>query len=98
MSEKTCYNCFGVLSDKNRMTIVSMLKKDDFNVKGLAAQFNIGQPTLSHHLAVLRKAGMVKAKKRGREMIYSFNKKHPCSDCGIFKNLKLNASNKKSAR
>lgn len=85
---KTCPHCFKILSNKNRTTIISLLQKGEQRVGDLLKQFNIGQPTVSHHLAQLKKIKMVKAKKRGREIFYFLNQKYPCKNCNIFVQIK----------
>ena len=42
------------------------------------------QPTISHHLKVLKKMGMVLSQRKGREIYYSLNKKYPCRKCLLF--------------
>jgi len=62
------------LSDETRQGIIVLLGKHGrLCVNDLAAQFNVGRPTVSHHLQVLKEAKMVKAEKIGKEMHYSLN-------------------------
>ena len=51
-----------------------MLKDRDRNVNQMLANLRIGQATLSSHLAVLRKAGLVSCQVNGKERIYSLSK------------------------
>ncbi len=39
----------------------------------LAAPFDLSKPTLSHHLKVLREAGLVRAEKRGTQVVYTLS-------------------------
>lgn len=39
----------------------------------IAEHFNIGKPTVSHHLDLLRQAGLVTSSKQGQFMIYSIS-------------------------
>ncbi len=50
----------------------------------MVKEFKVGQPTVSYHLAKLKKTGMIKSKKTGREILYFLNKKYPCPGCNIF--------------
>jgi len=83
-----CFNCFKVLSDKNRLRIVSLLAEGEKRVSDLTERFKVGQPTISYHLSKLRELKIVKTEKKGREIFYSLNKKYICKNCRIFFNLK----------
>lgn len=89
MPSPACYNCFKILSDKNRAEIVSLLQKGEKRVNDLLENFDIGQPTVSYHLAKLKKYQLVKTRKRGREVFYSLDKKRLCRSCRVFKSLKF---------
>lgn len=43
---------------------------------------NVTQPTVSHHLAVLREAGLVDARHEGKQTFYSLNQQRVVSCCG----------------
>ncbi|MBI2465135.1 winged helix-turn-helix transcriptional regulator [Candidatus Shapirobacteria bacterium] len=58
------------MADKNRRTILRMLKEGDRNVNQILQNLEIGQATLSSHLAVLRKAGLVSCRVLGKQRIY----------------------------
>ena len=66
---------FKALSDKNRRKIIGLLMKKNYNVNGLLYFFNISQPTLSSHLTILKKSGLVGVVKQGRKRVYLLNKK-----------------------
>jgi ArsR family transcriptional regulator len=59
------------LSDSTRVQLLHMLKaaEEPICVCDFTAAFDLGQPTISHHLAKLRDAGLVRSHKRG---IWSF--------------------------
>jgi DNA-binding transcriptional ArsR family regulator len=62
---------FKALADRNRRLIVTLLKNNlEMNVTQLLVNFQISQSTLSNHLAILRKAKLVKCKVKGKERIY----------------------------
>ncbi|MFC1630017.1 ArsR/SmtB family transcription factor [Patescibacteria group bacterium] len=82
---KTCPNCFKTLSDKTRFKIVQELKRKKANVKDISSLFRLSQPTISHHLKVLKGLGILKSEKIGKEVYYFFNKEYSCSRCKIFK-------------
>ncbi|HRP69194.1 MAG TPA: metalloregulator ArsR/SmtB family transcription factor [Turneriella sp.] len=62
------------LSDETRQGIIILLgKHGSLCVNDLTAHFNVGRPTVSHHLQVLKEAKVVKSEKQGKEMHYSLN-------------------------
>jgi len=70
---------FDAMADTHRMRIVDMLIEKDMNVSQICAHFSMKQPSVSHHLAVLKKGGVVKAQRRGKEILYSINRKFASS-------------------
>jgi ArsR family transcriptional regulator len=62
---------FHALSDPTRVAIVSRLAStDECCVCDLTAAFELAQPTISHHLKVLRDAGLVESSRRGTWAYY----------------------------
>lgn len=63
------------LSDPTRLQIVAMLagRSEPLCVCEVQSHFNLGQPTISHHLKVLRDAGLVTWEKRGLWVYYSLD-------------------------
>src|SRR5271168_1854503 len=55
---------FGALADPTRRAILSRLASGDADVSELMKPFHLSQPTISKHLTVLEKAGLVT---RGRD-------------------------------
>lgn len=43
---------------------------------------DVGQPTVSHHLAVLRDAGLVRLRRDGRQTFYALDQERVASCCG----------------
>ena len=84
MREK-CLKCLDVLSAATRLKIIGLLREKPQNVSEIERCFRLTQPTISYHLNVLKKAGILTAKKTGRETYYSFNKKYPCKNCVVSK-------------
>ena len=66
---------FRALADKNRRKIVTILRKSELSVNQMLDFLEIGQATLSSHLAVLRKSKLVEYKVNGRQRIYRLNVK-----------------------
>ena len=62
---------FKALADPTRVAIVNRLSgADEVCVCDLTAAFDLSQPTISHHLKVLREAGLVEATPRGTWAFY----------------------------
>ncbi len=57
--------CFRALSDRTRLRILNLLQGGELCVCDLVAVLDVPQPTASRHLAYLRKAGLVLARKEG---------------------------------
>ena len=62
------------VKDPVRLRILFLLiKKGRTNVGDIASEFEITRPAISHHLKVLKEAGVVNSVKRGQEVYYSPN-------------------------
>lgn len=64
---------FKALNDPTRREILEMLKESDLTAGEIADQFNISKPSISHHLDLLRQAGVVESVKEGQFIYYSLN-------------------------
>ena len=62
---------FKALADKNRLKIIGFLAQRPHAVEELAKALKVGASTVSHHLSVLGKAGLVAGKVQGYYSIYS---------------------------
>ena len=62
---------FQAFSDPTRREIVRMLQDNDLSAGAIAEGFDMTKPSISHHLNVLKSAGLVRAERRGQEIIYS---------------------------
>ena len=61
------------LADPTRREILRALRKGDLSAGDIAARFDMTAPSISHHLNVLKDAGLVSAERDGRHIIYSLN-------------------------
>jgi ArsR family transcriptional regulator, arsenate/arsenite/antimonite-responsive transcriptional repressor len=62
---------FRALADPTRVAIVNHLSAtDEVCVCNLVAAFDLSQPTISHHLKILRDAGLVESSRRGTWAFY----------------------------
>lgn len=64
---------FKALNDTTRREILELLKDKDLTAGEIADQFNISKPSISHHLDLLRQAGLVVSVKEGQYIYYSLN-------------------------
>ena len=64
---------FKALSDPTRREILALLKDGARTAGDIAAQFAVTGATVSHHLAVLRQAGLIDQDKRGKFIYYELN-------------------------
>lgn len=62
---------FGALGDETRIKIIRLLQDDERRLEDIARTLDIPQSTLSHHLRVLRSAGLIQVDRRGRNSFYS---------------------------
>lgn len=64
---------FKALSDPVRRKILSLLKEKDMTAGEIASFFDISWPSISHHLNILKQAGMVIDERKGQNIYYSIN-------------------------
>ena len=61
------------LSDPTRRKILEMLKKGPLSAGEIGEHFEMTGATLSHHLSILKKAGLVDDNKKGTFVYYEIN-------------------------
>lgn len=64
---------FKSLNDPTRRDILELLKDRDLTAGEIAEHFDISKPSISHHLDLLKQAGLVTAVKDGQFVVYSLN-------------------------
>ena len=64
---------FKALNDETRRKIIELLKEKDMNAGEIAERFNISKPSISHHLDILKRAGLITSEKNGQFVEYSLN-------------------------
>lgn len=75
-----CSN-FKALGDPIRVSILKALCCERLCVGDIVSRVNLSQPAVSHHLRILRDAGLVTAEKEGATVYYTLNKVHLNSVC-----------------
>ncbi len=70
------------IADDTRQKIMSLCCCTWCSVGEIAEQTEVSQPTVSHHLAVLREAGLVSIRHEGKQTFYSLNQERVAFCCG----------------
>lgn len=71
------------LSDPTRQQIMQCCCCDWMSVNELVQAAKVSQPTVSHHLAILRDADLVKVRHEGKHSYYMLNQERVAYCCGM---------------
>ena len=64
---------WSALSDATRREILTMLRDGDMTAGEIADRFALSKPTFSHHLNILKQAGLITGEKRAQTITYRLN-------------------------
>ena len=64
---------FRALNDPTRREILELLNKEDLTAGEIADHFSMTKPSISHHLDLLKQAGLVVCMREGQFQKYSIN-------------------------
>jgi ArsR family transcriptional regulator len=70
------------IADETRQKIMSACCCNWLSVNEIVEKMNVSQPTVSHHLAILREAGLVNVREDGKQTFYSLNQERLAVCCG----------------
>lgn len=70
------------LADETRQKIMNLVCCQWLSVNEIVEQLDVSQPTVSHHLAILREMGLVKVREEGKQTFYTMNQEKLASCCG----------------
>ncbi|MGE5250797.1 MAG: ArsR/SmtB family transcription factor [Bacteroidota bacterium] len=70
------------ISDETRQKIMQICCCDSLPVNEIVEKLDVSQPTVSHHLAILREAGLVTVREEGKQSFYSLNQERVAFCCG----------------
>jgi ArsR family transcriptional regulator len=70
------------LADPTRQVIMEIICCEWKNVNEIVEAVGVSQPTVSHHLAILKEAGLVKTRPEGKHTFYTLNQSRVASCCG----------------
>ena len=77
-----CVEFCRTLADETRQRILQMLLQREMCVSDIAESFPMSQPTISHHLNILRQFGLVTSRKEGKQVYYAINRDRVVECCG----------------
>src|SRR6266536_5781136 len=66
-------NLLRLLSDKTRLNILLMLTGGERNVSNLCEALKLPQPTVSHHLGLLRMSNVINGRRDGKQVFYGLD-------------------------
>ena len=70
------------IADETRQKIMSACCCNWLSVNEIVEKMNVSQPTVSHHLAILREADLVNVREEGKQTFYELNQEHLAVCCG----------------
>jgi ArsR family transcriptional regulator len=70
------------IADETRQKIMSECCCCWLSVNEIVEKIGFSQPTISHHLAILRDAGLVNIREEGKQTFYSLNQENIVVCCG----------------
>ena len=70
------------IADETRQKIMTECCCCWISVGDLANKLDVTQPTVSHHLAILREAGLVNSREQGKQTFYTLNQEKIAVCCG----------------
>jgi DNA-binding transcriptional ArsR family regulator len=66
---------FRLLSDKTRLNILLLLRDGEKNVTTLCELLALPQPTVSHHLGLLRLSNLIDNRRAGKQVFYGLSRR-----------------------
>jgi ArsR family transcriptional regulator len=70
------------LSDDTRQRILELLLERELCVGDIVEAFDMSQPSISHHLNVLKQLHLVTSRKEGKQVFYAINHDNVVECCG----------------
>jgi ArsR family transcriptional regulator, arsenate/arsenite/antimonite-responsive transcriptional repressor len=77
-----CVEFCKTLADPTRQKILEMLLEKEKTVSEIVEAFKLTQPTVSHHLVILSRSGLLTSRKEGKQVYYRTNQKNVVYCCG----------------
>jgi DNA-binding transcriptional ArsR family regulator len=73
---------FRLLSDRTRLNVLLLLADGERNVTALCETLRLPQPTVSHHLSLLRMCNAIVNRREGKQVFYSLDNRVSVRDGG----------------
>jgi ArsR family transcriptional regulator, arsenate/arsenite/antimonite-responsive transcriptional repressor len=70
------------ISDETRQKIMNICCCCSISVNEIVEKLDVSQPTVSHHLAILREADLVTIREEGKQTFYTLNQENIAVCCG----------------
>ena len=78
-----CVEFCKAMADDTRQKILLLLMEGDKCVSEIAEAFDLSQPTVSHHLSILKQYKLVTSHKKGKQVFYRINRENLVECCGL---------------
>jgi len=85
MTDANCcdFNDFAkAMADETRQQILSLLQQGEMNESDIVAHLDLTQPTISHHLSLLKRSKLVMTRREGKYKYYRANPDCVSECCG----------------
>ena len=73
---------FGLLGEPNRLRILLLLCEGEMNVSALCSVLGLPQPTVSHHLGLLKRGNLLQARRSGKMIHYDLDGRVDYAEAG----------------
>ena len=70
------------IADETRQKIMGLICCNWLSVSEIVEKLDVSQPTVSHHLAILREAGLADMREEGKQTFYTLNQERVAVCCG----------------
>ena len=69
------------LADETRQKIMALCCCEWVSVNDIVDKLDVAQPTVSHHLKILKNAGLVKSERKGKQVMYTIDQQRLAQGC-----------------
>jgi len=69
------------IADETRQKIMAICCCELLSVNDIVEKTNVAQPTVSHHLKILKTAGLVRSQRNGKQVLYTLNQERMAEGC-----------------
>jgi DNA-binding transcriptional ArsR family regulator len=69
------------LADETRQKIMAICCCEKLSVNDIVSRLDVAQPTVSHHLKILKSAGLVITERQGKQVLYTLNQARLANAC-----------------